>query len=127
MALHLPVNAECNIQCVFCSAAGRSGDFSLPTLKAAVDADRTGHVQISGGDPLLKDPAELLALLALARLPAVRPGDPGAFVLTADHPRRDGGNVAPPGNIASRGKASWRRAQSIWQRPGTPPASRLSR
>lgn len=64
MALHLPINAECNIQCVFCSSAGRNGDFSLPKLKAEVDTDKTGHVQISGGDPLLKDPDELLALLA---------------------------------------------------------------
>ncbi|MBI5598017.1 MAG: radical SAM protein [Elusimicrobia bacterium] len=64
MALHLPINAECNIQCVFCSAAGRGGDFSLPKLLAEIDADKTGHVQISGGDPLLKDPAELLAILA---------------------------------------------------------------
>ncbi|MDE2292452.1 MAG: radical SAM protein, partial [Elusimicrobia bacterium] len=67
MALHLPINAECNIQCVFCSAAGRNGDFSLPKLLAEIDADKTGHVQISGGDPLLKEPAELLAILAHCR------------------------------------------------------------
>lgn len=64
MALHLPINAECNIQCVFCSSAGRGGDFDLAKLKAEVDADTTGHVQVSGGDPLLRDPAELLELLA---------------------------------------------------------------
>ncbi|MBI3297886.1 MAG: radical SAM protein [Elusimicrobia bacterium] len=52
---------------MFCSAAGRNGDFSLKRLTAEVDADKTGHVQISGGDPLLKDPAELLALLAHCR------------------------------------------------------------
>ncbi len=45
----------------------------------------------------LNEIPQLPPLLSLARLPAVRPGDPGAFVLTADHPRRDGGNVAPPG------------------------------
>lgn len=64
MALHLPINAECNIQCVFCSSAGRTEDFSVPRLLALVDADTTGHVQVSGGDPLLRDPAELLAILA---------------------------------------------------------------
>lgn len=64
MALHLPINAECNIQCVFCSSAGRNGDFSVKKLLAEVDADSTGHVQVSGGDPLLRDPAELLEILA---------------------------------------------------------------
>ena len=63
MALHLPINAECNIQCVFCSAAGRSGGFAVADLCKQVDEDKTGHVQISGGDPLLKEPAELLEIL----------------------------------------------------------------
>jgi MoaA/NifB/PqqE/SkfB family radical SAM enzyme len=63
MALHLPINGSCNIKCVFCSAWGRSKGFGLEHLKAKIDADVTGHVQISGGDPLLKDPLELLAIL----------------------------------------------------------------
>ncbi|HVE12484.1 MAG TPA: radical SAM protein [Elusimicrobiota bacterium] len=67
MALHLPINEQCNIQCVFCSAAGRGGAFELPYLLSQVDADKTGHVQISGGDPLLKEPAELLELLVHCR------------------------------------------------------------
>jgi MoaA/NifB/PqqE/SkfB family radical SAM enzyme len=68
LALHLPILGRCNIQCVFCSAWGRGGGFELERLKAEVDRDRTGHVQISGGDPLLKDPLELLALLRHCRL-----------------------------------------------------------
>jgi MoaA/NifB/PqqE/SkfB family radical SAM enzyme len=64
MALHLPVNDQCNIQCVFCSAAGRGGTYELPYLLGEIDKDRTGHVQISGGDPLLKDPEQLLTILA---------------------------------------------------------------
>lgn len=64
MALHLPINEQCNIACVFCSAAGRGGQYGLAYLQGLIDEDRTGHVQISGGDPLLKDPAELLAILA---------------------------------------------------------------
>ena len=67
MALHLPINAECNIQCTFCSSAGRNGDFSIAKLKADIDADATGHVQISGGDPLLREPAELLELVAYCK------------------------------------------------------------
>lgn len=67
MALHLPINGECNIQCVFCSAAGRSGGFELDYLKRQIDEDKTGHVQVSGGDPLLKDPAELLEILLHCR------------------------------------------------------------
>lgn len=67
MALHLPINAECNIQCTFCSSAGRNGDFSVSKLKADIDADATGHVQISGGDPLLRDPADLLELVAYCK------------------------------------------------------------
>lgn len=64
MALHLPINAECNIQCTFCSSAGRNGDFSVAKLKADVDGDSTGHIQISGGDPLLRDPADLLEIIS---------------------------------------------------------------
>lgn len=67
MALHLPINGVCNIKCVFCSAEGRSGGFALAALKAQIDKDRTGHVQISGGDPMMKDPAELLEILAHCR------------------------------------------------------------
>lgn len=63
MALHLPILGRCNIKCVFCSAWGRGGSFGLVSLKGEVGRDRTGHVQISGGDPLLKDPLELLDLL----------------------------------------------------------------
>ncbi|PCI32948.1 MAG: hypothetical protein COB53_12355 [Elusimicrobia bacterium] len=67
MALHLPINAECNIQCTFCSSAGRNGDFSLAKLKADIDADTIGHIQISGGDPLLRDSAELLEIVTHCR------------------------------------------------------------
>jgi MoaA/NifB/PqqE/SkfB family radical SAM enzyme len=63
MALHLPINAECNIQCVFCSSAGRNGDFVVADLCREIDEDTTGHVQISGGDPLLREPAALLEIL----------------------------------------------------------------
>lgn len=63
MALHLPINEECNIECVFCSAAGRGGDFSLARLFSQIDEDKTGHVQISGGDPMLRPPSELLEIL----------------------------------------------------------------
>ncbi|MFH1723451.1 MAG: radical SAM protein [Elusimicrobiota bacterium] len=67
MALHLPINADCNLRCVFCSAAGRNGDFQLSSLIAMIDEDQTGHVQISGGDPMLKDPLELLEILLRCR------------------------------------------------------------
>ncbi|MBI5629736.1 MAG: radical SAM protein [Elusimicrobia bacterium] len=67
MALHLPINGVCNIKCVFCSADGRSGDFELASLLDQIDRDKTGHVQISGGDPMVKDPAELLKILLRCR------------------------------------------------------------
>jgi molybdenum cofactor biosynthesis enzyme MoaA len=67
MALHLPINGICNIKCVFCSAEGRTGAFQLSYLLDQIDRDRTGHVQISGGDPMIKDPAELLQILAHCR------------------------------------------------------------
>jgi MoaA/NifB/PqqE/SkfB family radical SAM enzyme len=67
MALHLPINGVCNIKCVFCSADGRSGSFELAYLLDQIDRDQTGHVQISGGDPMIKDPAELLQILAHCR------------------------------------------------------------
>lgn len=67
MALHLPINGVCNIKCVFCSADGRSGTFELAYLLDQIDRDRTGHVQISGGDPMIKDPAELLKILSHCR------------------------------------------------------------
>ena len=67
MALHLPVNGVCNIKCVFCSAEGRSGTYTLPYLLKQIDEDRTGHVQISGGDPMMKDPADLLQILLHCR------------------------------------------------------------
>jgi len=67
MALHLPVNGVCNIKCVFCSAEGRSGTYELKYLLDEIDRDKTGHVQISGGDPMIKDPAELLEILLHCR------------------------------------------------------------
>jgi MoaA/NifB/PqqE/SkfB family radical SAM enzyme len=67
MALHLPINALCNIKCVFCSAEGRAGGYELDALLAEISADRTGHVQISGGDPMLRDPLEVLAVAAHAK------------------------------------------------------------
>jgi MoaA/NifB/PqqE/SkfB family radical SAM enzyme len=67
MALHLPINEACNIRCVFCSAAGRSGGYELPALMGEIDRDATGHVQISGGDPMLRKPLEVLALVAHAK------------------------------------------------------------
>ncbi len=67
MALHLPINGVCNIKCVFCSAEGRTGTFELAYLLDQIDRDKTGHVQISGGDPMIKDPAELLKILAHCR------------------------------------------------------------
>jgi MoaA/NifB/PqqE/SkfB family radical SAM enzyme len=63
MALHLPVNGVCNIKCVFCSAEGRTGTYELKYLLDEIDRDKTGHVQISGGDPMIKEPAELLEIL----------------------------------------------------------------
>lgn len=67
MALHLPVNGVCNIKCVFCSAEGRTGTYAQKYLLDEIDRDKTGHVQISGGDPMMKDPAELLEILLHAR------------------------------------------------------------
>jgi MoaA/NifB/PqqE/SkfB family radical SAM enzyme len=67
MALHLPINGVCNIKCVFCSAEGRTGTFELPYLLGEIDKDKTGHVQISGGDPMMKEPAELLTILSHCR------------------------------------------------------------
>jgi MoaA/NifB/PqqE/SkfB family radical SAM enzyme len=67
LALHLPINGVCNIKCVFCSADGRTGSFELAYLLDQIDRDRTGHVQISGGDPMIKDPAELLEILLRCR------------------------------------------------------------
>lgn len=63
MALHLPINEECDSACVFCSAAGRPGDFRLESLLKRIDEDESGHVQVSGGDPLRRAPAELLQIL----------------------------------------------------------------
>ncbi len=67
MALHLPINGVCNIKCVFCSAEGRSGGYELDGLLTEVSEDRTGHIQISGGDPMLRDPLEVLAIVAHAK------------------------------------------------------------
>jgi MoaA/NifB/PqqE/SkfB family radical SAM enzyme len=67
MALHLPINGVCNIKCLFCSAEGRSGTFDLAYLLDQISRDKTGHVQISGGDPMIKDPAELLQILLHCR------------------------------------------------------------
>ena len=67
MALHLPIIDRCNIGCVFCSAWGRGGRFSLEYLEGEIAADRTGHVQVSGGDPFLRDPSELLRLLRFCK------------------------------------------------------------
>ncbi len=67
MALHLPINGVCNIQCVFCSSHGRGGDFETGHLLEQIDKDTTGHVQISGGEPLAKDPSELLQILLHCR------------------------------------------------------------
>lgn len=67
MALHLPINGVCNIQCVFCSSHGRSGSFEMEYLLREIDCDQTGHVQISGGEPLAKDPADLLKILLYCR------------------------------------------------------------
>lgn len=63
MALHLPILDKCNIMCNFCSAWGRGGGFALDYLKSQIDQDRTGHVQISGGDPMMKEHADLVAVL----------------------------------------------------------------
>jgi MoaA/NifB/PqqE/SkfB family radical SAM enzyme len=68
MALHLPINGRCNIRCVFCSAWGRGGSFDMDYLKGEVDKDKTGHVQISGGDPILREPLELLQILQYCKL-----------------------------------------------------------
>ncbi len=67
MALHLPINDVCNIECVFCSAEGRPGGYELPALLKEISADDTGHVQISGGDPMLREPLEVLAIAAHAK------------------------------------------------------------
>ena len=67
MALHLPINGVCNIKCVFCSAEGRTGGYELDRLLAEISEDRTGHVQISGGDPMLRDPLEVLSIVAHAK------------------------------------------------------------
>jgi MoaA/NifB/PqqE/SkfB family radical SAM enzyme len=67
MALHLPINEACNIKCVFCSAEVRSGGYELPALLKEITEDATGHIQISGGDPLLREPLEVLALVAHAK------------------------------------------------------------
>lgn len=63
MALHLPILDKCNIMCDFCSAWGRGGGFDLGYLKGQIDQDQTGHVQISGGDPMLREHGELVAIL----------------------------------------------------------------
>jgi MoaA/NifB/PqqE/SkfB family radical SAM enzyme len=67
MAFHLPITDACNLNCVFCSAEKRDGRFALPRLLALIDQDRTDSVQISGGEPLARDPAELLAILLHCR------------------------------------------------------------
>ncbi|MDD5656869.1 MAG: radical SAM protein [Elusimicrobia bacterium] len=67
MSLHLPVNADCNLDCVFCSAADRGGDFSLPALLELIDGDESGQVQVSGGEPLLRQPPDLLRILLHCR------------------------------------------------------------
>jgi MoaA/NifB/PqqE/SkfB family radical SAM enzyme len=67
MALHLPINGVCNIKCVFCSSEGRSGGYELDGLLAEISADRTGHIQISGGDPMLREPLEVLSIVAHAK------------------------------------------------------------
>ncbi len=67
MALHLPINGVCNIKCVFCSSHGRTGGYELPDLLKEINDDRTGHVQISGGDPMMRKPLEVLAIAAHAK------------------------------------------------------------
>lgn len=67
MALHLPILDRCNIGCVFCSAYGRGGQFSMEYLLGEIEQDKTGHVQISGGDPFLKPPLELLRILKFCK------------------------------------------------------------
>lgn len=67
MALHLPINGVCNIKCVFCSSEGRTGGYELDALLREISADGTGHVQISGGDPMLREPLEVLSIVAHAK------------------------------------------------------------
>ncbi|MFI5346193.1 MAG: radical SAM protein [Elusimicrobiota bacterium] len=67
MALHLPINGVCNIKCVFCSSEGRTGGYELPDLLREISEDSTGHIQISGGDPMLREPLEVLAIVAHAK------------------------------------------------------------
>jgi MoaA/NifB/PqqE/SkfB family radical SAM enzyme len=67
MALHLPINGVCNIQCVFCSAEGRGGGYGLEGLLQEISDDATGHVQISGGDPMLREPLEVLSIVSHAK------------------------------------------------------------
>ncbi|MFA5139178.1 MAG: radical SAM protein [Elusimicrobiota bacterium] len=67
MSLHLPVVHVCNLRCVFCSAAGREDRSTLTAMLRSIDEEQSGHVQISGGEPFLMDPSELLRLLARCR------------------------------------------------------------
>lgn len=67
MTLHLPVTSRCNIRCSFCSAAGREDDCALPALLSQIDRHRGKAVQISGGEPLLLEPAALLKILLRCR------------------------------------------------------------
>jgi len=67
MSLHLPVVAACNLRCVFCSAAGREDRATVDAMLRRVDAEESGRVQISGGEPFLLDPSDLLRLLVRCR------------------------------------------------------------
>lgn len=61
---------KCNQRCVFCSWPEEDGRGAAPGLKdwlRELAAMPPGLVQISGGEPLLADPAELRLLLGAAR------------------------------------------------------------
>jgi len=67
MALLLPVTADCNLRCVFCSAVDRRDRSAPHFLLRRIAQDASGHVQISGGEPLLLPPLELERILSACR------------------------------------------------------------
>ena len=63
MSLHLRVLGDCNLGCEFCSFPMRDHPWDLKRSIREAAASGEDYVQVSGGEPLIAPPLELIALL----------------------------------------------------------------
>ncbi len=64
MSLHLRILGDCNLGCEFCSFPMRDHPWDLKRSMREVEESGSKYVQVSGGEPLLAPPLELIALLS---------------------------------------------------------------